>query len=254
MVQTMEEYRKIKNVPIWVQVDRPRYNTICRHPGCHANCHVCCTLPFSLNPDIIKTCRAITQAGSECRICRHPVTEHYHSHTLWCKRNQTQEVIKEDECHDAEQQNDENEKRILGKIASLDERMEDELTQLRRLTAAYASLCLNGHFIGQVQKSIKVLELNSEVIARQKAADPRLLQLVKETLSNMRERLKILQRVDKGDQEDGRRADGGPSGGTMAKFTSTVKSVKQVISTALKSGSRRQSVKHQGAPSSSSST
>ncbi|KAF8326954.1 hypothetical protein F5887DRAFT_968193 [Amanita rubescens] len=250
----MEQYRKIKNIPIWEQIDRARYNTICRHPGCHANCHVGCTLPFSLNPENIKTCRAITRAESECRMCRHPVTEHYHSHSLWLKRNQAQEVIKkgsEEEYHDAKQQNDENEKRILhlrGKITQLDKAMEEKLIILGRLTAAYASLCLNGNFIGHVQKSIKILELNLEAI-RQKgnAADPRVLQLVEKTLSDMNKRLKILQRVDKVDPANGGRADRGTSEGTIARLKGTVKSGMQAISTAFRPG---RTPKRQGARSS----
>ncbi len=119
--------------------------------------------------------------------------------------------------------------------------MEEKLTVLGRLTAAYASLCLNGHFIGHVQKSIKVVELNLEVI-RQKgdAADPRLVKLVEETLSDMYKRLEILQRVDKVDPENGGRAGGGTSEGWIAKLKGTVKSRTQAISTALRPGSRRQ--------------
>lgn len=199
------------------------------------------------------TCWAMT-LGPECRVCQHPATEHYHCRAFWKKRSIAREGIAEgleQEYRDAKQKNDENEKEIVDlweKIADLDRDMEEQLTTLGRLTATYASLCLNGRFIRQVKKSIALLERKLENIRRTGQVGPEPIRLVEKSLDDMNRRLGILQQVDGEDQENGRRADGGTSGGKRATFTSAVKSGIQAI---FKAGSRRQSsVKHQGAPSS----
>ena len=123
---------------VWEQVDTTQHNTVCRHPGCHANCCVGCKLNSSLDPDtVLQGCFAMT--NSRCRRCGHSLTEHYHHFSLWKKRKQTQKVIIEgldQRSNDAGQRTDEYEKMIfdLGKsIADIDEELEDLLALLARL-------------------------------------------------------------------------------------------------------------------------
>jgi hypothetical protein len=198
------------------------------------------------------TCWAMT-LGPECRVCQHSATEHYHCRAFWRKRSLAQEGSAEgleQEYRDAKQKNDESEKKIVDlgeKIAELDRDMEEQLTALGRLTATYASLCLNGRFVGQVKKSIEYLERHLEIMRQKREIDPEQLQPFEKSLDDMKERLKILQQVDI--TENGGRA----GGRTMAKLKDltdtvkgTVKSGMQAISTVFRPG---RTPKRQGAPS-----
>jgi hypothetical protein len=249
----MKEYYRVVTKEVWEQVHTPKHSTICRHPECHSNCCVGCRLPlFLLDPDtVMQECFAMTDSG--CRRCGHSLMEHYYYPSIWRKRKEAQEVIVEgleQQYEDAKKKNDENENKTLDlgkKITDINREYEDILVTLGQLTESYAALSLTGSFIGQVRKTKMFLETNLEMMRRSpKDTDPRIIDILEKSLDDTNDKLKILERVDKGDERSRRR----PAGGTAKRLggmikggvKSAVRGAVQAFSTAFKTNSKSRPV------------
>lgn len=143
----------------------------------------------------------VTQASPLRKVCKcgHPDEDHSLRKSLW-KQRDTNWVIDEDaekRYDEAKRKNDENSKIMVDMkhiIASLDERIEQELTLVRELVEFYASLSLAGSFAVQVKKAIKYMEVNLEAM-RNNTSDPKLVEMVEESLGIMKKKLIVVEGV-----------------------------------------------------------
>src|SRR6266550_1502163 len=224
----MELYENLQRAArkFWKQVDSDTLNMICHHPQCHANCtigvepeslrpgHVFAALvglPFILIGSVVYAAYLggrtmvsffrgnATQAPPPRKVCNcgHPDEDHSLRKSLW-KQRDTNWVIDEGaekRYDEAKRKNDENSKIMVDIkhiIASLDERIQQELALVRELVESYASLSLAGSFAIQVKKAIKYMKVNLEAM-RNNTSDPKLVETVEESLEIMKNKLIVVE-------------------------------------------------------------
>ena len=213
----------------WEQVDSDTLNMICRHPQCHANCiievegrdvdfhlgHVLLitlSLPFLIvgsvahgaylgGRTVVSFFRGnTTQAPHPRKVCKcgHPDESHSLRRSLW-KQRDTNWVIDEEaeqEYNEAKRKNDENHKIMVDRkriISRLKQRMKRKLASVGRLVESYASLSLAGSFSGQVEKTVKYMEVMLEGMRNNAESDPELVAMVEESLESMKMKLKVVE-------------------------------------------------------------
>jgi hypothetical protein len=215
----------------WEHVDANTLNMICRYHQCHSNCiigvegrdyhlhlgHVLLvtlSLPFLLvgsvahgaylgGRTVVSFFRGnTTQAPSPpprkvCK-CGHPNESHSIRRSLW-KQQDTNRNIDEEaekEYNKAKRENDENHRIMVDKkriIARLEQRMNRKLASVGRLVETYASLSLAGSFSGQVEKTVKYMEVRLEAMRNNIESDPELVAMIEESLESMKMKLKVVQ-------------------------------------------------------------
>jgi hypothetical protein len=195
----MKQYENFKSVissKLWVQEDTSNHNTLCAEPNCYSNCHVGCSLDFSLDPNTFVHCAAMD--GNSCRRCSHSYDSHRHYHSVWRRQDHSQEKIDreaERKYNEAKKEKNVHETMIVDLdqvILDLDLELEEALISLGRLTESYARLSLSGSFAGQVKKSVKLLEANLEAM-RNNRADPKSMEMVEKSLDSMKQKLKVVE-------------------------------------------------------------
>ena len=196
----MKQFRNYQSVitkQVWVQSPTQRHNTVCSLPDCYSNCHISCSLGFTLEPKDLLACAAM--AGYEsCQKCGHSYLDHRHYNSQWKQEDDTQTTIDKDaeKKHREAERNNTLQERMLADlksaIVSLDVDMEESLGRVGLLTEAYAKLSLSGCFAGQVRKSVRLLETNLQAM-QSNQADPKSVEAVERSLENMKAKLKLVQ-------------------------------------------------------------
>ncbi|KAF8634980.1 hypothetical protein AX17_004054 [Amanita inopinata Kibby_2008] len=201
---TMEAFKNYKSIitqKIWKQIAANRHNTLCSVPSCHSNCHVPCSLDFSLDPVKLVDCW-MTEEDGKCRVCKHNYLDHRHYNAKWEQVEDRQETIDPDaekKYKEAVKDNTFQEKMkqdLENSISTIKTDMQETLTELGELTQSYAQLSLSGSFAKQVKMSVRLLETNLEAMKTNKA-DSESIQMVEKSLEEMKRKLEIVESAGK---------------------------------------------------------
>jgi hypothetical protein len=188
-----EKFETIMNRTIKVQTDTTHHNTLCGHPNCYSNCHVDCSLSFSLDPANLRGCAAFGCSAHlpKCRRCHHPVADHHHYHSIWEDKVDTQVTVDEGAKKKFEDASNDKSKyqnavqNVEKAINDLDDEIANITYEVGVLCQMYKQLSLSGGFAGQISKSIRLFELNLETL-RSNGADAKMVQSVSENIKVMR--------------------------------------------------------------------
>lgn len=206
----MKQYENFKSVitsKVWTQERTSSHNTLCSEPNCYSNCHVQCSLKFSLDPEKFLGCNAM-DGGRTCRECNHAYDSHRHYNSLWKLEDHRQENIDhkaEEKYNKAKREKNGRETMIvdLDKVISrLDSELGEALSSLRRLTDSYAGLSLSGSFAGQIKKSVRLMEVRLEAMRNDEGSDVKSIEMFEKSLENMKQKLRVVEAAD--EKEKGR--------------------------------------------------
>ena len=188
----IDELETVMNRPVKTQIITSSHNTLCLRPDCYSNCHIECSLAFSLDPEIFNSCSIMTDDGC-CSKCRHLAVDHHHTNSLWEDMNDTQV---EDAMQNIEPAGH-NKSRYQGvlkakaSVRRIGGQIEDLKADIGRLCGLYQSLSLSGSFACQISKMIRHLELN---LAAQRAngADSQTIEILENSIEKMRQKKRLV--------------------------------------------------------------
>lgn len=130
-------------------------------------------------------------------ICGHLRDDHRHYNTLWKEVEEDEKVVdkaaekKYNEAKTEKEKKESMKERAEKAINRLTEDVEESTVELGRLAAEYANLSLSGSFTGQVEKAIKLMELNIEKM-RNDGSDPQMIARLESSLVSMQKKLQVL--------------------------------------------------------------
>jgi len=136
----------------------------------------------------------------DCSVCHHPVADHRHYNSIWKTENDVETVVDKDaekKYMDAEQSSAKTEVTMIELQQAVDkmgEDMTEALAEVAVLTASYAKLSLSGSFAGQVEKSVRLLELTLEGM-RCNGTEPETIRIVEESLNSMKAKLQVVEQA-----------------------------------------------------------
>ena len=154
-------------------------------------------MDFSLKPKDLESCEAMDFHGRKCLICGHLRDDHRHYNTLWKEVEEDEKVVdkaaekKYNEAKTEKEKKESMKERAEKAINRLTEDVEESTVELGRLAAEYANLSLSGSFTGQVEKAIKLMELNIEKM-RNDGSDPQMIAKLESSLVSMQKKLQVL--------------------------------------------------------------
>lgn len=205
-MDTLKDFEKVIKRKCHIQAPMTYHSTLCSVPDCYGNCHEHCGLNFSLDPSQLSRCIAMHNRGSTCKVCGHRRDDHRHYNTLWKEVEEDERVVDEEaekKYREATSEKDRKEamkERAQIAIDELTKNVDDAIIQLGILAEEYANLSLSGSFAGQVEKSLKLLELNIEKM-RNDGSDPEVIKKVEKSMASMDDKLKVLREAKQKTQE-----------------------------------------------------
>jgi len=199
LMMTYNEFETIMNRPVKAQATTSTHNTLCSRPDCYSNCHVNCSLSFSLDPEIFEGC-SIMKDGY-CKKCKHSAIDHRHFNSLWEDTNDTQVVVDEDAKQKFQAASRDKTryqgalKEVEMSIKVLDVQIETLKVDIGRLCHSYQSLSLSGSFAGQISKLIRLFELTAEA-QQANGADSQTIAMMTKSIEMMRLKQKLVDEAD----------------------------------------------------------
>lgn len=191
-------YEDVVNRKERVQTSTSRHNTVCSVPDCYSNCHVPCGLNFTLNPDELRGCTAMSPSGGvKCSKCNHERQFHRHYNSIWDTREVTELLVNPDKkakfenAKGAKERAKQLEDQIMETKAKLQDRIRKATNDLGDLVERYSNLSLSGSFAGQVEKAVQMLEQNLQTM-REGGASQQTIEKVQQSLNSMQAKLEVL--------------------------------------------------------------
>jgi GTP-binding protein EngB required for normal cell division len=86
-------------------------------------------------------------------------------------------------------------KETQDKVEILEKEIATSIASIEDLAQSYADLALGGSFVGQVGKSVRLLEVNLESLRNNPASDANTIAVVEKSLTAMRQKLKLLKKA-----------------------------------------------------------
>ena len=203
-MQQFQNYKTIITKAVQIQHPTDQHNTVCYRPQCYSNCHINCTMSFSLNTKSPIWCLAFIRSRfhiwteSVCGSCNHPIADHRHSKSIWKTKDGVETVVDkvaEQKYKLAQQDNAQNEMTIIQLEQAVDVKGQDmavAIAEVGTLTESYRQLSLSGSFAGQVEKSVRLLELTLEGM-RANATDAKTIGMVEGNLNTMKDKLLVVE-------------------------------------------------------------
>jgi hypothetical protein len=208
-----EKFEKIMQRPMMVQKNTTDHNTLCAVNGCHANCHISCSLEFLLNPDEIgRRCIAFQSTSlsirlpdslrRKCITCGHSAKHHRHYHTKWAEEIQTEKVVDleaKGEYESARERADSIQKKandIEVAIAAINDGLAEEERSLNYFCANFQNLALSGSFSGHIASAMYILKLRYETM-KKKGADPTSMEAMEERIAKLKVKYEVVVRASR---------------------------------------------------------
>jgi GTP-binding protein EngB required for normal cell division len=167
-----------------VQENTKEYNTLCGQ--CTSNCHLGCSLDFSVNKEVFKTCRGIH--GENCRTCGHSYVHHFHGYKKWIKTIILEKKIDEDAKSKHEEAlnkvtyKEKQLAKIKAQIKQLNAKVQEQRSLIQTLIDEYAGLSFGSSMELHIKNMIDLVVLR---IKGEKNEEVRkILQQDKQTLEN----------------------------------------------------------------------
>jgi len=183
----IDELDTIMNRPVKTQITTSSHNTLCLLPDCYSNCHIKCSLAFSLDPEIFNSCSIM--ADGCCSKCKHLAVDHHHTNSLWEDMDDTQveDVNRNIEVTEHDKSRYRSALKARASVKRIGGQIEDLKSEIGRLCDLYQSLSLSGSFAVQISKIIRHLELN---LAAQRAhgADTQTIEIMENNIEKMRQK------------------------------------------------------------------
>lgn len=199
-INTYRDFKKTITKQIHVQKETARHNTCCVYPQCYHYCHMGCGLDFSLDPAKLTKCTAFKCDGQNnvCQGCGHGHMDHRHFNSMWVLEDQKEEAIDRDaeaKFHSAKSQK--AQKQFLAtavehRLKGLEAEIKNAMLTITDLVQSYSELALGGSFVGQIEKSIRLLETNLESLRNDPGSDKQTIDAVEGNLHVMRMKLELL--------------------------------------------------------------
>ena len=165
-----KDYTATLTVTRWIQVQTDRHNTLCSARGCFSNCHAPCTLPKSLDKEVIKRCASM-DASDVCTVCHHPYKLHYHQEIEHKKESEEVEFIDEEtQRRFLEAKGTEEGKRIL--LSKCMQKRSAAIEERKRLTQQLHDTIIEFQELGISRNYAKLLENQIAVIEQRLEAEP----------------------------------------------------------------------------------
>ncbi|KIK01744.1 hypothetical protein K443DRAFT_678156 [Laccaria amethystina LaAM-08-1] len=186
----------------WVYKDQSYHSTICSEPQCYSNCHVPCSLTFSIDPKGLRGCAAFWDSKNHFDYCRrsgcgHHMNKHRHYNSTWFhleekdmitdektkkRHEEATELLKNKEISIAD---------VQKVIENTGKEMAEATEEIGRLAAKYSELSLSGSFSGQVKKSVRLLETHLEGIRNK--SEPDSIKQIEASLDQLKNKLRVLE-------------------------------------------------------------
>jgi len=190
-----EKFESVITKKFHVQEYTTRHNTLCSYSGCYSNCDPNCYLNFTIDPSHLSGCGAMS--NGRCTRCGHGQYYHRHYNSLWKLVDDRQVVV--DHMAKARFKSALDEKTRKGQLMAALQRARDNLTkaigeetiELEKLVTEYAGLSLTGSFSGQVDKSVKLMELSLQGML-ESGADEDTIKKMEQSSETSRARLRLL--------------------------------------------------------------
>ena len=203
--QTVEGTKNFKSEitkKTWIYKDQSHHSTLCGEPQCYSNCHVPCTLSFSVDPKGLRGCAAFWDGKNDFDYCRrsgcgHHMDKHRHYNSIWFhqeeKETYTDEAAKKrhEEATELLKNNEVSITDVRKIIENTGKEMAEATEEIGRLAAKYSELSLSGSFSGQVKKSVKLLETHLEGIRNK--SDPESIKQIEASLEQLKNKLRVLE-------------------------------------------------------------
>lgn len=196
-MSAFSNYETTVSLPIWKHQDSDTYNTLCSQIQCHSNCHIRCTLNFSLDPRGIKGCLAMD--GETCRQCSHSLWNHHHYYVKWVNVIDQQHSVDQEmkrKWEEAKSNKEKGEITVAAIERTLDEfdsTIDTNTRDLAQLISDYANLSLSGSFVAQVEKTVSLLE--QKLKGTQESGDLHDVEKVRVSLEEMKKKLDLLRKA-----------------------------------------------------------
>ena len=190
-----KDYKATQKFTRWIVVEEPdkRHNTLCGAAGCYSNCHTPCYLEKSFDKETFKKCRSMS-GETNCRICEHDYTLHYHNEARFEKVEEIKNLV------------DENMKRKFEEATSMEERnhiLQNELERKRKdseikrkaLSEQLLLTLEEFHKLGASRNYAKLLENQLAVIEQRlegTVGEPAQMQDLRKTKEKIEKKLKVV--------------------------------------------------------------
>jgi hypothetical protein len=204
-MNAFSDYMKEYNNKVWKQKQTTTHNTLCSQPGCYSNCHMECTLNFTLDPKGLTGCWAMT--GNTCNQCHHSIDDHHHYCVMWQEEEDKQFSVdqamkkKFDDAKDGKEKTEAAIKMGEQALRDLNQVIDNATNELAQLASDYAGLSLSGSFSAQMEKAVRLLK-QSYTGMEEKGVGQDQLQKVKESLDQMQKKLDLLKKANQKTQSE----------------------------------------------------
>ncbi|CAE6514417.1 unnamed protein product [Rhizoctonia solani] len=200
----VEERIKAQTEPTWETVETEEYNTICVEPTCHSNCHISCSIPFSLDGATLGNCCCAFHANwgstarglaAECTECGHTAQEHrHHYHKHEKKPRPIPEETKEALRSAATSEQTAAAALIFAeqRIKTSNADIQKAQATIRGLIEGYNQLALSHDFVGHIRSAIKMLQAHKSNLETEGAAEGD-IQLIDQNIEQFQCKLDLLQ-------------------------------------------------------------
>ncbi|CAE6462738.1 unnamed protein product [Rhizoctonia solani] len=201
-----------QTIEYWERVPDDKHNLICIAPDCYSNCHIDCSLPFSLNPaDIGRHCEAFVcsvddaqrrtesddASNSLCCIhCPHEAREHRHYKSKHVKQTRALHPTAKADLAKAEAKEHRLEmaKRVAKeKLDSTQLELDTVQDKVNSLVDTYNSKCLNKNFDERINSAIQMMELRLEEL-KSKPGTEHAQGIVQSAIQKLKTKLDVLRK------------------------------------------------------------
>ncbi|CEL56817.1 hypothetical protein RSOLAG1IB_12007 [Rhizoctonia solani AG-1 IB] len=199
-----------ETIEYWEREPSDQHHTLCIASGCYRNCHIGCSVPFTLDPVMLgQHCIAFESSRSreivessdspishQCKTCPHQASEHRHYKAKYAKRERDLYPTAKSRLATAETE----EQRLQVARRAIQEELDrtqlalDE-AQLRvnRLIDGYNNQSLNKDFAGHINSTIQMLELRlKELISKPGTKTEQ--DIVRSAIQNFRSKLDVIEK------------------------------------------------------------
>ncbi|KAF9255379.1 hypothetical protein L218DRAFT_1081873 [Marasmius fiardii PR-910] len=184
---------------------------ICLAPDCHSNCSQIVLHPSTFGDVVYMFLNELARDHAEnCSACRHNGAQHLLSRDIW--HQVEEDVLVMD--HETQKmfdkaKNEKGEKEASKGLAEKEihkaaKEIEAAIAQIASAAEAYSKLALSGSFSTQIVKSIQIMKYNIEALKQKGDSDAAEIQKLKESVTSMEIKLKILEEAtnEKREQEN----------------------------------------------------
>ncbi|KAJ7048353.1 hypothetical protein C8F01DRAFT_117971 [Mycena amicta] len=211
-INVYSKFEQSVETKIWKHVPTDYNNTLCAARGCYSICHEHCSLDFSLDPAVLRGCRAMGLlprifrfVQAKCTVCDHPMEQHGHWGAVWKQHDETQITVddgmkaKWQSAKEGKAKREAALQAMRQALADIDRVVERNMVKLADLAEEHGKMSLSGSFSAQLERGIMLLEMHLTSL-RESNTDSEQMKRLEANVAELKRRLDVLKEANSSKQ------------------------------------------------------